>query len=103
MARNKILLNLSQAAKTPLAAYSLIEMVVSLGIVALIASLFIANYHAANSRSDVVMAAQKLIADIHQAQNNSLGLVQYGTTTPAGGWGLHFITGSSTYVFFADT
>ena len=49
------------------------------------------------------MTAQKLVADIHMAQNNTLGLVKYGNIVPPGGWGIHFdMTDPKRYIMFAD-
>lgn len=86
--------------------FTLIEMVISTSIVMIIAVLFIANYHSTNKRTDLIMTAQNLVADLHAAQNNALGLVKYGATSgatvPAGGWGISFDTSLSRYTLFAD-
>ena len=83
-------------------AFTLIEMVVSLGIIMVISIIFIANYRSSNKRTDLIMTAQSLVADIHAAQNNSLGLVKYGDIVPAGGWGVNFNRNNNTYTIFAD-
>ena len=83
-------------------AFTLIEMVVSLGIIMVISVIFIANYRTSNKRTDLIMTAQSLVADIHAAQNSSLGLVKYGTIVPAGGWGVNFNKNDNTYTIFAD-
>lgn len=88
--------------KAQLAAFTLIEMVVSIGIIAMVTVLFIANYHSGNKRTDLIMTAQNLAADLHFAQNNTLGLTKYNGLLPPGGWGLSFDTSSSTYTLFAD-
>ena len=77
-------------------------MVVSLGIIMVISIIFIANYRSSNKRTDLIMTAQSLVADIHAAQNNSLGLVKYGDIVPAGGWGVNFNRNNNTYTIFAD-
>ncbi len=82
--------------------FTLIEMVVSLGIIMLISIIFIANYRSSNKRTDLIMTAQSLVADIHAAQNNSLGLVKYGDDVPAGGWGVNFDKSNNIYTIFAD-
>jgi len=84
------------------AGFTLAEMLVSVFIIVTIASLFIANYNSVNKRTDLIMSAQKLVADIHYAQNNTLGLVEYNGSVPNGGWGLNLEKGTSTYVIFAD-
>ncbi len=83
-------------------AFTLIEMVVSLGIIMVISVIFIANYRSSNKRTDLIMTAQSLVADIHAAQNSSLGLVKYGDIVPAGGWGVNFNKNNNTYTIFAD-
>lgn len=82
--------------------FTLIEMVVSLGIIMLISIIFIANYRSSNKRTDLIMTAQSLVADIHAAQNNSLGLVKYDDDVPAGGWGVNFDKSNNIYTIFAD-
>ncbi len=83
-------------------AFTLIEMVVSLSIIVMVTALFIANYHSANKRTDIIMTAQNLVADMHLAQNNTLGLVKYNDAVPAGGWGLAFNVNQDYYTLFAD-
>lgn len=93
----------SSAAKAYAKAYTLVEMLVSISLIVIITALFIANYNAANKRTDLVMLGQKLVADFHAAQNNTLGLVKYNDDVPAGGWGLHFdMAQADRYVVFAD-
>lgn len=83
-------------------AFTLIEMLVSISLIMIMTVVFIANYKSANKRTDLIMTAQVLTADIHMAQNNALGLVKYGAYgVPAGGWGIH-IEKSGTYTMFAD-
>ena len=84
-------------------AFTLIEMIVSLGIIMVISVIFIANYNSSNKRTDLIMTAQSLVADIHAAQNNALGLVRYGDEVPASGWGVNFNKLNNTYTIFADT
>jgi len=82
--------------------FTLLEMIVSLSMIALVASLFIANYRSINKRMDLTVVAQNLAADLHLAQNNALGLVKYNGLVPPGGWGIAFNTASSSYTLFAD-
>lgn len=84
--------------------FTLFEMLTSISIIVMITAIFMANYHANNQRTDLVMTAQKLVSDIHAAQNNTLGLNKYGTDVPPGGWGLHFDTSTNKqqYIMFAD-
>lgn len=84
-------------------AFTLLEMIVSLGMITFIMVIFIVNYRSANKRTDLTMTAQMMAADVHAAQNSSLGLVKYGTLgVPAGGWGVNFNKTRNTYTVFAD-
>jgi len=85
------------------AGFTLIEMITSISLIVIITAIFIANYRSSNKRSDLIMTAQKLVADIHAAQNNTLGLIKYGDEVPPGGWGIHFDKNDPLkYTMFAD-
>lgn len=81
---------------------SLIELIVSIGIIMMMTTMFMANYQSSNKRTDLVMTAQRVVADIHAAQNNALGLVKYNGEVPAGGWGISFDPVNNKYTMFAD-
>lgn len=84
-------------------AFTLLEMIVSMGMITLIMVIFIVNYRSANKRTDLTMTAQTIAADIHAAQNSSLGLFKYGALgVPAGGWGVSFNKTNNSYTVFAD-
>lgn len=82
---------------------TLIELIVSISIIAMVTTIFVINYQGSTKRTDLIMTAQMVVADIHRAQNNALGLVKYGGEVPAGGWGVHFdINNPTKYYIFAD-
>lgn len=84
--------------------FSLLEILVSIFIIASISGIFMANYHSANKRSELINAAQKLASDIRLAQNYSLGSREFNNEAPAGGWGVYFNkTAPNYYIIFADT
>lgn len=89
-----------------LPAFTIAEMLTSIFIIVMITGIFMANYRANNRRTDLIMSAQKIVADIRGAQNNTLGLVKYGEEFPSGGWAVNFDTTSdetrSRYIVFAD-
>lgn len=78
-------------------------MITSLAVIMFITVIFMVNYQSANKRTDIIMAAQKMVGDIHLAENNCLGLVKYGASVPAGGWGVHFDKDANYYMVFAQT
>jgi len=82
--------------------FTLIELIVSIGIITMMTVIFIANYRTSNKHTDLVMSAQTIVSDIHVAQNNALGLVKYNGGVPAGGWGINFDQTKNYYTLFAD-
>jgi prepilin-type N-terminal cleavage/methylation domain-containing protein len=82
--------------------FTLLEVIISLFIITMMAGLFLANYHSTSQNTDLAFAAQQAASELREAQNNSLGSVPYGGSLPAGGWGIHFIKQSNTYLLFAD-
>ncbi len=84
--------------------FTLIELSVSIFIIAVMSGFFIVNYHNTNKRSELGTIKQKLASNIRLAQNYSLGSKTYdGINTPAGGWGVHFsLSDPSHYIIFAD-
>lgn len=89
--------------------FTLIELIVSVSIIAMVTGIFLANYSSANRRTDLTMTAQKVVTDVRLAQNYALGLARYGASgsnnVPIGGWGVHIdLLNYSTnrYVVFAD-
>lgn len=86
----------------------MIELLVSIAIIGIFAGIFFANYHGANKKSQLVMAAQKLVTDIRLAQNYCLSAKDFNTEAVPGGWGVYFNTtgpvgtNDATYILFAD-
>ena len=85
--------------------FTLIELVVSISIIALVSGIFLANYHSTNKQSELTMTAQKLVSDIRLAQSYGLGSKEYGGSVPSGGWGVHFdkVSSPDSYKIFADS
>ena len=83
--------------------FTLMELLASMFIIALLTGIFLANYHGANQRNKLIMATQKLVGDIRMAQNHALGAKEFEGNAPAGGWGIYFNKANSYYIIFADT
>ncbi len=82
--------------------FTLVELLVSIFIIAIISGIFLANYNFAEKSSGLSMAAQKLVSDIRQAQNFALGLKEFKSNKPKGGWGVYFRKNDNKYIIFAD-
>lgn len=84
--------------------FSLVELLVSITIIAMLSGIFLANYKGAGQRSELSLAAHKLASDLRLAQNRSLGSFKRNGVIPNGGWGIYIDKTSSpnNYVFFAD-
>lgn len=86
-------------------AFTLIELIVSMSIIAILSTLFLVNYRPSNQRTDLTMAAQVMASDIRFAQSNTLGLIGYNGAMPDGGWGVSFSASegeNDRYIIFAD-
>jgi len=82
--------------------FTLLELMVSVAIIAIISTIFLSNYGSGGRKSDLIMTAQMLASNIRVAQNNALSLKHFEGSMPAGGWGVVFNRDASEYVIFAD-
>lgn len=85
--------------------FTMLELMVSLGIMAILIGSFVVNYRGGSRNSELGLAAQKLVSDIRMVQNSALGTTRYNGKVPIGGWGLHFDKTSGNnlaYTVFAD-
>jgi len=89
--------------------FTILEMVVVLGIVTMISSMVLANYPAFNERLGVRRAAEDIASSIRQAQSYGLGVKEYKAGTGVfPGYGIFFqryISAgvfNTTYTLFAD-
>lgn len=101
--KKKILLKLASFKERP--GFTLAELITSLIVITIITALFLANYNQANKKTDLTLAAQNLVADIHLAQSQALGMVEFDGASPPGGWGIHLSSvegGTGSYIIFAD-
>jgi len=89
--------------KVNTAGFTIMEMIVSIFIIALISGIFLVNYHGASQRSGLINVVQKAISDVKLAESYCLGTKEYDGAMPAGGWGIFFSLDSpGSYVIFAD-
>jgi len=83
--------------------FTLMELLASMFIIALLTGIFLVNYHGTNERNKLIAATQKLASDIRMAQNYALGSKEFDGDIPLGGWGVHLDTTSpNNYIIFAD-
>ena len=82
--------------------FTLIELVVSLAVITILISLFLANYRNGSRGTELNLAAETLATDIRSAQDSTMGVEQYNGVVPKGGWGVHFDKTVSAYTLFAD-
>ncbi len=83
--------------------FTLIELIVSISIVTLVSSIFLANFHKYGNKGNVDMLAQKIASDIRMIQSYAFGLKKFNGSSPSGGWGIHFDKANNDqYIIFAD-
>jgi prepilin-type N-terminal cleavage/methylation domain-containing protein len=90
--------------------FTLIELIISISIIAMITGLFLADYKSSNQKAVLNAAADQLAGDLRLAQSYALGAKKNeknDNTVPAGGWGIRLrsITppNNSSYEIFADS
>jgi len=83
-------------------AFTLLEMILVLAVIAIISGVFWANYYSGDTRSRIINAQKGLVRDLRLAQTYSSSGKQYGDVLPLGGWGIAVNQASSSYIFFAD-
>lgn len=88
------------------AAFTLLEMMVVIGIVVLISALSFASYKEGQNQYALQLSAQKLAADLRRAQNMALStVVTNGGQISGGGYGIYFDKSQEkklAYILFAD-
>ncbi len=83
--------------------FTLVELLTSLFIIALMLGIFLTNYRQGERQSDLILTGQLLVSDIRFAQANALGLVMYDGDIPDGGWGVYFNKSEAgKYKIFSD-
>ncbi|PLX21780.1 hypothetical protein C0584_01605 [Candidatus Parcubacteria bacterium] len=88
--------------------FSLIELVVSISIIAIISAIMIANYRSGGNSNELSVAAQNLVSEIRKAQAYSLSHREHnGTIYPTGGWGVRLTDDTSgdlnkNFIFYYD-
>ena len=87
--------------------FTLIELIVSIAIMAIIASVMLANYRVGGSSEELNAAAQNLVSEIRKAQAFALGYKEFkGIVYNEGGWGIALTSVSSQspdeFVLFFD-
>ncbi|MFA5248011.1 MAG: prepilin-type N-terminal cleavage/methylation domain-containing protein [Patescibacteria group bacterium] len=84
--------------------FTMIELLVSVSIIAFLMSIFITNYRGGSRQLELSLAAQKMASDIRLAQSKGLGSAEYNNSVPAGGWGVYFdrSVNDKRYLVFAD-
>jgi prepilin-type N-terminal cleavage/methylation domain-containing protein len=106
MTRSFFLLRVRCCALSNKKGYTLLELIVSISIIAIIAGIFFANYRETSNDNSTKVAARIIASEIRKVQNYALGLKEFKTFgVPAGGWGVRFesgVVGTNKMVIFAD-
>ena len=85
--------------------FTIIELMVVVGIVAVISGIFLLNYRQGERNLAIQRSAQIVTQNITRAINNSLGGKEHNGasgTVSEGGYGVRFELGSDTIIVFAD-
>ncbi len=88
--------------------YTLIELIVSIAVIAIISSIMFANYHQGGAGESLNAAAQNLVSEIRKIQGYALSHKEFnGTIQTTGGWGIMLSSNPShhpeKFILFFDT
>ena len=88
-------------------AFTLIEITIVVTIIALLGTIFIANYRGGERQFALKRSAHKLAQDLRSAQEMAMSSQttpsEFGPETfPKGGYGIYFEDGAGSYILFAD-
>lgn len=84
--------------------FTIIELLVSIGIFIVITTMVVANFRAGSRSDELKVAADALGADLGRAQNMALAGQEVNGVTPTGGYGVYFTTNEpSRYIIFVDS
>lgn len=95
-------LNPAKPVRSNLTGFTLIDLIISISIIALITTITFANFRSGQVSGELNLAAQKLANDIRRAQSMAMSLKKYGGNIPAGGWGVYFNKDDASYILYAD-
>ena len=87
--------------------FTLLEITIVVTIIALLSTIFIANYRGGERQFALKRSAHKLAQDLRGVQEMAMSSratpSEFGPETfPKGGYGIHFKKGLSSYIIFAD-
>lgn len=76
-------------------------MMVVVAIIGIMSATVMGNYNSQKKAKEMQFAAQSMADDIRKVQNYSISIKKFENYNIAGGYGIHFVSGSS-YVIFLD-
>jgi len=82
--------------------FTLIEVIISATIIAVLTGISLANYHSAGQRTELNIFMQQMASDIRLMQSYALSSYEYEDTISSGGWGFYVNNVNNNYVLFAD-
>ena len=82
--------------------FSLIELIVVVTIIALISAIVLVNYRGGQERFALQRSTHILAQDMRHAQELAMRAENFHGTVSRGGFGVHLVSNTSSYILFAD-
>ena len=97
----QIAINLQSKSK----AFTLIEMMVTLGIISVLTVMVIGYSRQSESQTNLLRESERLVYKLHEVQNSALQTLQENGSAKVCGWGLHLNSSESntSYFLFTDS
>lgn len=83
--------------------FTLMEMLIVIGIIALFSGLIMINYGGQNQKLRLRTTVQEAVNNLRQVQNFSVSTKISGTEVPGGGYGIRFDKAANSYIIFSET
>ena len=82
--------------------FTLIELLIVVSIISLMSALVLPNLGNGEKKFSITTSAYKLAQDFRKVQEMAMSSAEFNGAIPLGGYGINIVSGSKSYVLFAD-